>query len=237
MQSLRRGRALWGEEDSTYSSLGVRLPPDHPALAARAAAWDVHASMTAAGRDWLLHALATGAEAPDVYFAWLDQFEIRTRAYFAASSAVTDALIEHRDRAMAKLTPEQRHYYWFRPGPAPGSVEEWQEAERAAEAVLQQLGFEDAARTPPGSDKGLDVTSPVVAAQMKYTSIPVGRPVLQQLQGAAAGRITVFFSRAGYSSTAVEYASEVGMALFRPTLPVSVVAVNESAQRMVRDHT
>lgn len=230
----REWRTEWAVEDDEYSALGVRLPADHHTKKARLEAWTSLVTMVVAARDWLLHALASDTAPGAEYFAWIDQFPDRSDTYWAADRAVSEALGHQRDRVLATMTPEQRHRYWFGEGPAPGSTEEWQAAERLAERVLHQIGFENATRTPAGADKGLDVASDVVAAQVKYTSTPVGRPVLQQLQGAAGGRITVFFSRAGYSTAAVEYATEVGMALFHITLPVRVRAVNGAAERMVR---
>jgi hypothetical protein len=105
-------------------------------------------------------------------------------------------------------------------------------AERLGQAALQQMGFDDAAQTSAGADEGLDVAGPTVAAQVKYTSTPIGRPVLQQLQGAAGGRITVCFSRSGYSHHALEYAESVGMALFVLTLPGTIRPVNALATDM-----
>ena len=228
----REWRTEWAETDPQYATLGIHLPDDHPIREARREALNDFATMVAAARDWLLHAVATDTEPAEAYFAWVDQFTHRSGTFHAADRAFTEVLDESRDEFLDTLSPEQRHRYWFGSGPTPGSDAEWQAAEQLAERVLHQLGFEDAARTPAGADKGLDVASDVIAAQVKYTSTPVGRPVLQQLQGAAAGRITAFFSRAGYSSAAAEYAAEVGMALFRITLPVSVTAVNAAAQRM-----
>ncbi|MGZ6744588.1 MAG: restriction endonuclease [Nocardioides sp.] len=229
----REWRSEWAADGEEHARLGVRLPGDHPTQVARTEAWTAYLAMVEAARDRLLHALATGTAPDEAYFDWIDQYDARADAYFAADRAVGEARDEARDRVLDTMTAEQRHRYWWGDGPEPGSVAEWQEAELLAERLLHQLGFEDATRTPAGADKGLDVSSDVLAAQVKYTSTPVGRPVLQQLQGAAGGRIAVFFSRAGFTGAAREYADEVGMALFTLTLPVRVSAVNAAAERMV----
>lgn len=109
-------------------------------------------------------------------------------------------------------------------------LEPWQQAEHVAAAALQQFGFLDARVTGAGTDRGLDVAGRGIAAQVKYTSAPVGRPVIQQLLGAAGGRRTAFFSLAGYTQQAVEEADERGMALFVIKLPSTVSTRNGPAR-------
>ena len=86
--------------------------------------------------------------------------------------------------------------------------------------------------TGGGTDRGGVVLGRAVAAQVKYTSKPVGRPKIQELNGAAGGRLTAFFARSGFSAQAVEEADQTGMALFRISLPMSAVPVNLHARRM-----
>jgi hypothetical protein len=109
----------------------------------------------------------------------------------------------------------------------------WQEAERLAASALRQFGFSDADVTGAGTDRGLDVSGSSIAAQVKYTSASVGRPLIQQLTGAAGGRQTAFFSRSGYTQHAVEEAERHAMALFTLTLPTSVTAHNSAARQMI----
>jgi len=187
-----------------------------------------------ATRDWLLHALVTDGEVPAAYLAWRERFDERLKAYLDTSTAPEERLAAFEEATLSRFTPQQRHRYWFSDGPAPGGQESWQEAEELAATALRRFGFEDARRTNPGADARVDVVSAMVAAQVKYTSAPVGRPVLQQLQGAAGGRVTAFFARAVYTSSAREYADQVGMALFTLALPRTITPVNQSAVEMAR---
>lgn len=222
----------WDDAD-TVPDLGVRVPREHPAVLAREQAWAEWAQGCAAARDWALHAALTGSTVPEELIAWYLWLKDST-AYWDAAGAVDEVLNELRDRRLDMMTPEQRHRYWWGDRTA-SDRPEWEQAERVAEAALRRIGFSDAARTPAGADKGLDVVGDTVAAQVKYTAVPVGRPVLQQLRGAADGRISAFFSRAGYTSSAIEYAEEVSMALFTIALPTTISPVTSIAREMV-DH-
>lgn len=115
----------------------------------------------------------------------------------------------------------------------PGAVP-WEAAEALAAAVLRQQGFPDASVTAGGADGGVDVRGRGVVAQVKYENRPVGRPVLQQLVGAAVGARTACFSRSGYTQHAHEYAKQAGIALFTLELPADVRAVNTIAAHMLR---
>lgn len=108
----------------------------------------------------------------------------------------------------------------------------WQDAEHLAAAALRQFGFVDANVTRAGADRGLDVVGGGVAAQVKYTGATVGRPLIQQLVGAAGSRQTAFFARSGFTQHAVEEADRHGMALFTLALPTTVTAHNGPARRM-----
>lgn len=121
------------------------------------------------------------------------------------------------------------------PAPTWSDEGDWQQAERLAAAALQQFGFTDARVTGNGNDRGLDVSGRNIAAQVKYTGAPVGRPVVQQLVGAAGGRATAFFSRSGYSQHAIQEADARGMALFTIALPSSVHPQNRAARQMSHD--
>jgi hypothetical protein len=98
----------------------------------------------------------------------------------------------------------------------------WQDAEHLAAAALRQFGFVDANVTGAGADRGLDGVGGGVAAQVKYTGATVGRPLIQQLVGAAGGRQTALFARSGFTQHAVEEADRHGMALFTLALPTTV---------------
>lgn len=101
------------------------------------------------------------------------------------------------------------------PRPAARLIRSPDDAEEAAAEWMRWFGFEDARRTPTGPDRGLDVISRGAVAQVKDHGTAIGRPLLQQLHGAGLGRRTLFFSRQGFTTAAVEWADGVGMALFR----------------------
>lgn len=116
----------------------------------------------------------------------------------------------------------------------PGGQTLWQQAEAAAVASMRGLGFEDAALTTAGADRGLDVIAVGAAAQVKATSATVGRPDVQRLVGAgiSVGQL-VFYSLNGYSTGAVEYADEAGVALFTFGPELRTFAANEVAEGLV----
>lgn len=122
---------------------------------------------------------------------------------------------------------------------APGQVNvsavgvDWQEAERLAAMALQQFGFRDATITMSGADGGIDVQSSKIVAQVKYTSQPVGRPIIQQIIGAAGGRAAACFAKSGYTEQARVFADERGVALFVITLPTTVEAGNAAARQLM----
>lgn len=110
-----------------------------------------------------------------------------------------------------------------------GSVP-WQQAERLAAMALQQYGFTDAMITGGSADAGIDVRASRIVAQVKYTSRPVGRPVIQQLIGASDGRAAAFFSLSGFTEQAREFADQRGVALFTVRLPTTVLPLNRAAE-------
>lgn len=111
----------------------------------------------------------------------------------------------------------------------------WQQAEYLCASALRQFGFDDARVTESGPDGGVDILGSTIAAQVKYTNRPVGRPLVQQLIGAAGGRVTAFFSLAGFSAQAIECAGEASMALFVVRLPCTVIPLNDAARSMSED--
>jgi hypothetical protein len=232
LRSAGRWRRDWTDPDPVAVGLGVTLPGDHPSLFYREQAWTELTEAVAACRDHLLYAIRNAIQVPEDYFTWAAQVFPRTDGYFAADSAVSDALSDRGERVLDRMSPEQRYRFWWGDSAA-GSDAEWQQAERLAAQVLRQFGFDDAVTTAAGADAGVDVVGAAVASQVKYTMKPVGRPTLQQLIGAAHGRIAVCFARSGYSSEAISYADRAGIALFRIHLPISVTAVNQFAARMV----
>lgn len=230
-------RAADWADDEAVPQIGVRVPEDHPTIERRATAWNQLMTGCVAARDWALWTLLTGSNATPELLGWHQALMGLQRASWDASGAVRELRDELRDRRLALMSPEQQHRFWWGGSSGPLDEAEWQQAERLAESALQQIGFTDAERTPAGTDKGLDVVGATVAAQVKYTGTPVGRPLLQQLRGAADGRITVFFSRAGYTAAALDYAEESSMALFTMALPSRISAISSLAKDMAQNMT
>jgi len=137
-----------------------------------------------------------------------------------------DRLVEWADALVTgSLPPPQQE--------AQGTVDisEWREAEELAAFALQKMGWPDAVTTGAGSDAGLDVVGRYVAAQVKYQSALVGRPVIQRLVGAGRGRELACFARNGYSQQATDFADEEEIALFTISLPGTVSTANDVARR------
>ena len=102
------------------------------------------------------------------------------------------------------------------PEPAPRTIQTWQDAEHNAAAWMRHWGYTDARAVPGGPDAGIDVRSAGAVAQVKWQSVAVGRPMLQQLVGAndRPEAKLMFFTASNYTAAAVEYADSRHIALF-----------------------
>lgn len=149
-------------------------------------------------------------------------------ANYRLMEASRDRSLEWSDREFAAYSRQSQRQGKI----SPTAELAWVDAEQLAAVALRGFGFDDARPTGSGTDAGLDVAGRSIACQVKHTAKPVGRPVLQQLVGAAGGRVTAFFSRAGYTAQAIEYADQVGMALFGLALPTTVSPQNSAAREM-----
>ncbi len=106
------------------------------------------------------------------------------------------------------------------------------DAEVNAATQMRSMGFPDATVTAAGADGGIDVHAANAVAQVKLHGKPTGRPDLQRLYGARGGnhsKAMLFFTLAGYSAAAVEYADQVEMALFTYSLDGTIRASNSAA--------
>jgi hypothetical protein len=113
-------------------------------------------------------------------------------------------------------------------------------AELFAAETLKRWGFGDATATAVGADGGIDVWSRRGLAQVKFKGSVAGRPELQQLRGAAGkdtDKALFFFSGAGYSAQAVEYAKQVGMSLFIFDLAGNLEQVNGTVRPTGTGHS
>lgn len=116
------------------------------------------------------------------------------------------------------------------------------DAELVAVEWTRYFGFRDARWTGGGADGGLDIVGAAVAGEVKMHGKPVGRPHLQKLHGAATGDVTrMFFSLAGFTPHALDYAAAVEMALFTFDFQGEPYPVNQAALDLVNnrptDHT
>ena len=126
---------------------------------------------------------------------------------------------------------------WLAPPefPAPRLVKTARQAEEYAAEVMIALGFPDATPTITGADGGIDVLAHDAVAQVKMEATPTGRPTLQALGGIASleRKSALFFSLAGYTAQAVEWAERAGIACFEFAFDGTVEAVSSSARRLL----
>lgn len=143
-------------------------------------------------------------------------------------SEVLNELSEDIEARARALKPEQARSDFEAPL---SGASDWEAAEDLAAEHLRSLGFRDALRAPAGSDGGFDVEGRGIVAQVKYRATAVGRPDIQRLVGANQhGAQSVFYARAGYSQSAIDYARLTGVALFEIDATTSQVdPVNDAA--------
>ncbi|MEU6097633.1 restriction endonuclease [Streptomyces sp. NPDC047079] len=116
-------------------------------------------------------------------------------------------------------------------------ISSWQQAERNAARWMRHWGYADATARPGGPDSGVDVRATGALGQVKYQAAQVGRPELQRFVGARPYGSTaqlIFFTGSDYASTAVAYAQEWNIALFRYGLDGTMTPVNDTARRIHR---
>jgi len=121
--------------------------------------------------------------------------------------------------------------------PPPRLVKTVFDAEAYAAEVMQALGFRNSRVTPQGNDGGIDVVSDRGVAQVKMEGLPTGRPALQALVGAATveGKIPLFFSLAGFTQQAQEWATLAGVAAFEFAFDGEIIPRTEFASTLLRN--
>lgn len=96
-------------------------------------------------------------------------------------------------------------------------MQTWKDAEAAVARWMRLNGYPDARTTGAGVDGGIDVTSSKAVAQVKWHTTKVGRPVIQQLRGAAGRKAAFVAARAmtggSFSSGAYAWAKNNGVRL------------------------
>lgn len=92
----------------------------------------------------------------------------------------------------------------------------WKQAELHVAAWARAQGWPDVQVAGAGADGGVDVESRNAVVQVKMQSARVGRPVVQKIYGigASRGKQPVVVSGSGFTSTAIEWASEHGVILY-----------------------
>ncbi|MFJ4715357.1 restriction endonuclease [Streptomyces sp. NPDC088785] len=121
--------------------------------------------------------------------------------------------------------------------PGPMQISSWQQAELNAARWMRHWGYADATASPGGPDAGIDVRSARALGQVKYQAAQVGRPELQRFVGARPYGSTaqlIFFTGSDYAPTAMAYAKEWNIALFRYRLDGAMTPANEPARRVLR---
>ncbi|GAA1053909.1 restriction endonuclease [Dietzia natronolimnaea] len=109
------------------------------------------------------------------------------------------------------------------------------QAELNAALRMREFGYSDAVAGGGGADGGIDVRSSRALAQVKWKGGVTGRPDCQKLVGArgTGTEQLFFFSASGYSAQAIEYADQVGMALYTYDPVGAAEAVNPAARRVL----
>jgi hypothetical protein len=113
----------------------------------------------------------------------------------------------------------------------PGSyhISTWQEAELNAARWMRSWGYADAV-TDPGA--AIDVQATGAVGQVEFQAAAVDRPALQLLVAARkrnASDALLCFSGSGYTQAAVEYAGDLGIALFTYDIDGAMQPVNRPA--------
>ncbi|WP_225321006.1 restriction endonuclease [Streptomyces luteolifulvus] len=119
----------------------------------------------------------------------------------------------------------------------PMQISSWQQAELNAARWMRHWGYADATARPGGPDSGVDVRAAGALGQVKYQAAQVGRPELQRFVGArprGSNAQLIFFTGSDYAPTAVAYAEEWSIALFKYGLDGMMTPVNAPARRISR---
>lgn len=113
-------------------------------------------------------------------------------------------------------------------------IRDWRDAEHGAALWLRKAGCREVSLTGGSADGGLDVVTANWAVQVKHTSKRVGRPVVQQVVGAALtlGLQPAVVSTGGFTSPAIAYADEHEVALLELDLDGRVYRCNQTAHRV-----
>lgn len=123
--------------------------------------------------------------------------------------------------------------------PTPRLIKNPRDAELYAAQIMTALGFTNAVATKAGIDGGVDVESLEAVAQVKLEGRPTTSEQLQRLYGISAHRdvLPLFFSLNGYTSHALQWAGETGMALFEFDYDGTIASRSTLADRLLGNGT
>lgn len=115
--------------------------------------------------------------------------------------------------------------------PAARLIRTPRDAEDYAAEVMEAIGFTNVKLSPVGPDGGIDVTSDEALAQVKLEGRSSTREQLQRLTGISLtqGTAAIFFSLAGYTKAALDWAEATDMALFEFAYDGSLEAASSLA--------
>ena len=122
--------------------------------------------------------------------------------------------------------------------PLPRLVRDVDETETFVTEWIRWLGWPTAHRTSISGDGGVDVIGDdaglgVVVGQVKFEAKPAGSPAIQALVGAGVPHNAIhfmFFTSAGYTAAALQYARIAQVALFQFSINGEITPVNEKAR-------
>jgi hypothetical protein len=121
--------------------------------------------------------------------------------------------------------------------PKPRLIRTHRQAEEYAAEMMRALGYADAVPTPRGSDGGVDVRSQWAVAQVKMEGVPTGRPTLQAIAGIARVDAVdaIFFSLAGYTAQALDWAELAEIACFEFAFDGSIQPRGTRARKILEN--
>lgn len=155
------------------------------------------------------------------------------RAAYAGAAEVVTARRnrEHRTSSVLQRQSQDAAAY----SPRSGVDLTPRQAEELAARWMRSLGARKVEVTQFRGDGGVDVSSLRHIAQVKHLSGNVGVAPVRELSGVVRvdGRRGLFFTTSGYSTGAIEFAHQSGIALFRMDLRTGqLIAVNEVAKSL-----
>ena len=148
---------------------------------------------------------------------------------------VSDAIVALEEAAELGLQNSKDKLKILKARPAPRFNMSPRDAELVAAQWMVFWGFYDAKATPVGSDGGIDIVSTEALGQVKYRTAKTGSPEINEFHGSSSGtkKFELFFTKEGYTNSAIERANEIDMALFVFNYEGIPKPLNSAARRIV----